>query len=434
MFDSLAQKQYTEYVRYIKNFNQLAATPQRKVVLELIEEAFAAIAPAQVMSNHFKLSGSTLSIKDKTYDVSQYERIFVVGFGKGSSGICKYVESTLGQKLTAGWDIDVVDESFKKISYTKGTHPLPSQTNVTFTETVLEKLQNLSDRDLVLVVICGGGSALFEAPRIPLPRLEAVNKELLKSGATISEMNVIRKQLSKVKGGGLAEALYPARVVGMLFSDVVGNDMNVIASGPTVKNTSTRSDAIEILKKYTLQAVTLRDLTETPSDEKYFRFIDNILMVSNKTALDAMNKKAKQLGYRSVILTDRLTGDAKKIGKVLLSETRQNEILLAGGETTVKVSGNGTGGRNQTLVLAALPFVEQKEVIAAFDSDGWDFTTFAGAIGDSTTLEKATSLGLEIDSFLRNDDSTTFFKKTGDGIDTGELESNVSDLFIVAKI
>lgn len=419
---------------YIKNVYTLDTSPQRKIVLQLIEEALSAIAPRKIMSTHFQLSGSTLSIQNKTYDISQYERVFVVGFGKGSSGICKYIEQTLGTKLTKGWDIDVVDEHFEKISYTKGTHPLPSQTNVTYTETVLSSLQNLSERDLVLVVICGGGSALFEAPVIPLPRLSALNSELLKSGATISEINTLRKHLSKVKGGGLAEKLYPAKIVGLIFSDVPGNDLSTIASGPTVINTTTMANVASVMKKYDVQSVTQNDFTQPPTDKKYFRFIDNIIMVSNKTALDAMSKKSRELGYHAVILSDRLTGDAKKIGKVLLSETRPKEILLAGGETTVHVEGNGVGGRNQTLVLATLPFVHGKEVIAAFGTDGWDFTTYAGAIGDSTTKDTADSLGLEIKSFLDNDDSTTFFQKTGDGIDTGKLESNVSDLFIVANI
>jgi glycerate-2-kinase len=421
-------------VEYIKNFDQLASTPQRKVVLQLIEAGLSAISPRHIMTSHFRLDGATLSIQNKTFDLSRFEHVYVVGFGKGSSGICKYIEKVLGSRLTAGWDIDVVDEKFEKISYTKGTHPLPSQTNVTYTENVLDSLKNLSEQDLVLVVICGGGSAMFEAPHIPLARLEAVNKELLKSGATISEMNMVRKHLSKVKGGGLAEKLYPATVIGMMFSDVPGNDMSVIASGPTVMDPTMLSHVEEVVEKYKLQSVNKNDFIETPTDEKYFRYVTNLIMVSNKTALTQMADEAKKLGFHAVILTDRLQGDAKKVGKILLSETKNNEILLAGGETTVHVTGNGTGGRNQTLVLASLQHIHENETIAAFDSDGWDFTTFAGAIGDSTTMDKSDSLGLEIKSFLDNDDSTTFFQKTNDGINTGKLESNVSDLFIVAKI
>lgn len=418
---------------FVKNFDQLASSPQRKIVLTLIEEALSSIAPENVMMSQFRLEGSVLFVQHKSYDLSQFEHVYVVGLGKGSSGVCKIIENTLGPRLTAGWDIDVVDATFAKISYTKGTHPLPSQTNVAYTEDVLSHVQNLSERDLVLVVICGGGSALFESPTISLPRLVAVNNELLKSGATISEMNSIRKHLSRVKGGGLAEKLYPARVVSMLFSDVLGNDMSVIASGPTVVDKTSLADVSAVVQKFHLQSVDEKDFIPKVTDEKYFRYIDNVIMVSNKTALDAMYQKAKTLGYRVVIFTDRLQGDAKKIGRVLLSETKNNEILLAGGETTVRVTGQGIGGRNQTLVLATLSSLEQGEAIAAFDTDGWDFTTFAGAIGDTGTVSKAASLGLDPKVFLDNDNSTEFFQKTGDGIDTGKLQSNVSDLFIVCK-
>lgn len=419
---------------YIKNFATLATSPQRKIVLELIESAFAAIAPENVLQKNLQLTGSELHVQDKLYNLSDYQRIFVIGFGKGSSGVCVYLEKILGNHLTAGWDIDVVDAKFEKIAYTKGTHPLPSQTNITFTQEVLSHMQNLTEKDFVLVVICGGGSALFESPTIPLPRLDAVNKELLRSGADIAEINTIRKHLSQVKGGSLAEKLYPARVVGLLFSDVPGNDMSVIASGPTVKDTTTLEQAEKIVEKYQLQSISKTDFVVEPSDEKYFKEVTNCILVGNHTALSAMQQKAKELGKHAVILTDRLTGDAKKVGKILLSETRNNEILLAGGETTIHVTGTGTGGRNQALVLAALPFVEENETIASFGTDGWDFTTFAGALGDKTTITKAQEQGLEIQSYLDNDDSTTFFQKVGDGIDTGKLDSNVSDLYIIAKL
>jgi len=417
----------------IKNFVNLATTPSRKVVLQLIKAALLSIQPQKIMEDEFSLLGSILNIKGKDYDLKSFDRIFVVGFGKGSSGICKFIENSLGEGLTEGWDIDIVTETFKKIRYTKGTHPLPSATNVKYTEDVLANLQNLSEKDLVLVVINGGGSALFESPVIPLPRLSAVNSELLKSGATISEINVIRKHLSNVKGGKLAEKLFPAKIIGLIFSDVPGNDLSVIASSPTVKDNSSIEDAKKIIKKYSLTSVMEKDFVETTLNEKYFSNVENIIMVSNQTALIAMKTKAKELGFKSVILTDRLEGDSKKIGEILLSETRKKEILLAGGETTVKVRGNGIGGRNQTLVLASLKYINQGEIIAAFDSDGWDFTTYAGAIGDERTFEKAKELGLDIDEYLDNDNSTVFFQKTGDGIDTGKLESNVSDLFIVFK-
>ncbi|HET9947123.1 MAG TPA: DUF4147 domain-containing protein [Patescibacteria group bacterium] len=420
----------------IQNLSSLASSAQRKIVLELVDAAFSAIAPSHIMEKHFDLAEDTLTIQGKPYKLSSYKRIFLVGFGKGSSGICKIVEQKLGDKLTKGWDIDVVDETFHKVSYTKGTHPLPSQENIEYTQTVLKELTHLTEEDLVLIVICGGGSVLFEAPNsLTLEELTSMNKALLTSGATISEMNVIRKHVSSTKGGGLAKRLFPAHIVSLIFSDVPGNDLSVIASGPTVKDPTTLEEASEIIKKYNLEAFTKSTKTpfeETPKEDKYFATVSNILMVSNKTALLAMQEKAKELGYKAFILTDRLQGDAKKIGKVLLSETKPKEILLAAGETTVHVVGKGTGGRNQALVLATLPYITN-EVIVSFDSDGWDFTTFAGAIGDAQTIAKARELGLDLETFLRDDNSTPFFQKTGDGILTNKLESNVSDLMIVLK-
>lgn len=422
---------------FIKNFNSLATTPGRKIVLTLVEEAFSAISPQKVMENHFVVSENLLTIQGKQFDLSFYKRIFLIGFGKGSSGISKFIEQKLGDKLVQGFDIDVVDETFQKISYTKGTHPLPSQENLDYTQKVLESITNLLETDLVLVVICGGGSVLFEKPKaLSLKQLTSLNFALLKSGATISEMNVVRKHVSDVKGGKLAKKLYPASIVSLIFSDVPGNDLSVIASGPTVEDSSTMQEMQQIIAKYQLQSVGLteNDFEETPKDETIFRKVSNILMVSNVTALTAMQNKARELGVSARIFTDRLEGNAKIIGKDLINQTNTHEILLAGGETTVHVTGKGKGGRNQSLVLGTLPYItDTTTIIVSFDSDGWDFMELAGAVGDMQTVQKAKNLNLDQKAFLDDDNSLEFFQKTEDGINTGKLESNVSDLMIVYK-
>lgn len=422
---------------FIKNFDSLAISPERKIVLTLVEEAFSAISPTKVMDNHFTVTENTLVIQGKSYDLSFYKRIFLVGFGKGSSGITKYIEQKLGEKLTQGFDIDVVDETFQKILYTKGTHPLPSSENLAYTEHVLQSLGHLTETDLVVVVICGGGSVLFEKPKtLSLEQLISLNNALLKSGATISEMNVIRKHVSLVKGGKLAEKLFPASIVSLIFSDVPGNDLSVIASGPTVKDLSTLTTVHEILAKYHLESLGLHDedFEETPKEDTYFKNVSNILMVSNSTALNAMQHKAKELGITATIFSDKLQGNAKTMGEELISKAKVHEILLAGGETTVHVTGKGKGGRNQSLVLGALPYVvDGTTIIVSFGSDGWDFIDLAGAIGDIHTVQKAKSLDLDPKIFLNDDNSLEFFTKVGDGIITGKLESNVSDLMIVYK-
>ncbi|MDE2025654.1 MAG: DUF4147 domain-containing protein [Patescibacteria group bacterium] len=421
----------------IKNFDQLATSPQRKVVLQLIEEAFASIQPSHVFNQHIQRNGDELTIQGQTFDLSQFEKVFVVGFGKGSSGICKLLEQVLGDRLTAGWDIDVVEETFAKIAYTKGTHPLPSDTNIFFTERVLDATRGLTEKDLVLVVVCGGGSAMFESPyKASLETLDAISTALLRSGATISEMNVIRKHVSKVKGGDFAKHLYPATVITLIFSDVPGSDLSVIASGPTVMDHTTLEEAMHIVDKYGLLTAVpnIHDLMmDLPHEDKYFTNVHNLLIVSNQTALQAMSEKAKALGFTPRIFSDKFQGDAKVVGKNLINECKDHEILLVGGETTVHVTGSGKGGRNQSLVVASLPYLHDDTVIASFDSDGQDFYYFTGAIADEHTLIKALALGLDPKSFLDDDNSYEFLQKVGDGIFTDKLESNVSDLMIVFK-
>jgi glycerate 2-kinase len=422
----------------IKNFDQLASTPQRKVVLELIESAFESIKPQHVLDHQFSIAGDVLTIQDKTFDLKNYEQVFLIGFGKGSFDVCKIIADKLGNKLSLAYDIDVVDEFSQNIQYTKGTHPLPSEENIDYTKTLVERFSgNLTEKDLVLIVVCGGGSVLFEMPHtIDLPKLIEVNKALLRSGATISEMNVIRKHLSATKGGGFARMLYPATVASLIFSDVPGNDLNVIASGPTVKDPSTMQQVHEILEKYALtEQLQLSDdsFQETPKEDMYFEHVHNLMVLSNQTALEAMQKKAKELGYEAFIFSDRVQGDAKSIGALLLNNAQPGKILLAAGETTVKVSGNGKGGRNQESVLAAVPLLDEKTVIASFDSDGQDFFVLAGAIADSSTMQKAKERNLDWKKYLDDNDGYDFWETVGDGILTGKLESNVSDLMIVMK-
>lgn len=418
---------------FIKNYDILAKTPERKLILDLIEEAFRSIQPKQAFSNQFTLMNSQLTIQKSVTDLDQVDRVFVIAFGKGSGEIARIIEKTLGDRLIDGYVIDNVEQSFEKLQFTLGTHPLPSQQNLDFTNTVLTNIHDLTEKDLVLVVICGGGSALFEAPfAASLTQLEQINTDLLHSGATISEMNVIRKHLSKVKGGGLAKHLYPAMVKSLLFSDVPGNDMSVIASGPTTKDTTTSMDLQNVLEKYHL-SIPQELFTELPADDRYFQHVEHIIMVSNQTALTAMQQIAESRGKKVTVFSDKFQGDAKEVGKELIEKTPSGEILLVGGETTLHVKGSGKGGRNQTLVTAALPYVGEDVTIASFDSDGVDFYEYAGAIGDQMTVQTAKELDLDPQTYLENDDTYTFLQQVGDGIDTGKLESNVSDLMIVLK-
>jgi glycerate 2-kinase len=424
---------------FIRNYDQLALTPQRKIVLDLVETALDTIQFKPAVDQKVTLDNQTLHILGKQYDLSKVERLYVVGFGKGSAEVCYLLEQKLGDHLTAGWDIDVVEApAFEKVQYTKGAHPVPSQANLDFTKNVLDHLQQLTERDLVLVVICGGGSALFEYPQhLQLDGIAKVNEALVKSGATIGEMNIVRKHLSAVKGGKLAEHLYPATISCLIFSDVPGNDLATIASGPTVLNASTMDDVRTVLAKYHLDTslnISEAAFTETPHDPKYFEHVDNLLVVSNQSALEAMQAHAQKLGITATIYSDKIQGDAHTLGQQLLANAKQGQILLVGGESTIHVTHpDGKGGRNQALTLACVPSLTDTTVIASFDSDGWDFYGLAGAIADQHTIQKARQLNINPQDYLDEDNSYGFWQATGDGIDTGKLESNVADLIIIYK-
>lgn len=423
---------------FIRNSHKLATTPERKAVLKLVETALESIQPHEVFKNTIERNRNVLKIANHEYDLDEFKRVFVLGFGKGAAGNTKLLENLIHDRITAGWVIDTEGEKFKKIEFTKGTHPLPSDANFKFTKKIISKLTGLTKKDLVLIVICGGGSAMLVAPHaITLKQKIEVGRALLKSGANIKEMNIVRKHLSDVKGGGLAGILYPAKVATLIYSDVPGNDLSTIASGPTVHDGSTIEDAKHIIKKYGLEKelkLPEKAFVEKPKERKFYNNISNILVLSNETALRAMQRRAKELGYRAEIFSDRFQSDAKEAGHKLIRDTHPASILLVGGETTVHVGKKaGKGGRNQEVVLGALDRVGRDITICSFDSDGWDNSENAGAIGDWKTVEKAQSLGIKPKGFLETNSSFDFFEKTEDAIDTGRLPSNVSDLIIILR-
>lgn len=423
---------------FIKNFHQLAKTPERKIVLSLVEAAFESIQPEEVFKEKIQRHGPILEIDGKEFNLEDFDRVFLLGIGKGAAGNSLLLAKLIKDRLTEGFVIDTETEKFPRIEFTEGTHPLPSEENFEFTKKVIKKLSGLTERDLVLIVICGGGSAMFVAPHsISLKEKIYVGKALLASGATISQMNAVRKHLSDVKGGGLAQILYPSTIVSLIYSDVPGNDLSVIASGPTVPDPTTVKDALKIITTFGLDdklKLPMKAFTEKPHDKKYFKNVHNIIVLSNETALYAMQKKAKKLGYNAKIFSDRFEGEAKLAGKKLISATHHKSILLVGGETTVKVSKNaGKGGRNQELVLGALPYVNRDVTICSFDSDGWDNSEAAGAIGDFKTLERSKKIGNDPEKYLATDNSLHFFEEARDAINTGRLPSNVSDLMIVLR-
>ena len=421
----------------IQNYEKLAKTPQRKIVLDLVEAALESIEPERVIGQKVSLSGDNLKIENTSINLQDYRRIIILGFGKGSARNIKIIENMLGAKITEGYVIDTNEEQFQKIEFAKGTHPLPSQANLDFTKKIIQKLSDLAQNDLVIVATCGGGSVMLAAPNnLTLEQMIEVNKTLLHSGANIHDMNVIRKHIDLAKGGGLAKILYPARVINLIFSDVPGNDLSVIASGPMVKDPTTQKDVAEVINKYKLEdelSHVQSNFIESPKEDKYFANVENILILSNDTALHAMQQKARKLKIETTVYSNSFQQDANEAGETLIGQTKQNSILLVGGETDVKVTGKGVGGRNQQLVLSSLAHLDENTIICSFDSDGWDNSPAAGAIADNNTAKAAGKLNLNPQTFIKNNDAFTFFDKVGDAILTGRLPTNVSDLMVVYK-
>lgn len=425
----------------IKNISQLATSELRKAALDIAEAGLEAIDTTAVVSRYIKIVNDTLFVRERQFSLDQIDRLFVVGVGKCSFETARALESVLGDRIAGGIVFDVrCDDSLKHIKTCVGTHPFPSEGNVDVTREIIELLRGLTSRDLVLVIISGGGSTLLCQPSNFTCFEEAELVQcLFKAGATIQELNTVRKHLSSARGGWLAQYAYPARVVSMVFSDVPGNNLEYIASGPTVLDTTTIADARRIFEKYHVKescGLGEEGFIETPKDHKYFQWVEHVLFLSNEDALRAMAEKAANYGYAATIRTTCLEGEARMVGPHIVDALRtrpSKTALLYGGETTVKVFHPGKGGRNLELALSTIPYVQEGELILTLASDGRDNTDFAGALADVETHKKTIRRGLDVEQSLLENDSYHFFEKVGDYIITGHTGSNVSDLIVALK-
>ncbi len=416
----------------IKNFHQLAYNKQRKYALLLAESALKSIKTSTIIKNNVKLKNNILKIQNSSFNLNNFKNIYVIGFGKSSSSTAYEIKKILKNKIKKGIVIDTSYKKLKKIKVIKATHPLPSLINIKATKQIINLVKNLNKDDLVICLISGGGSALFESSILSLKKLIHVYKLLLKSGANIKEMNTIRKHISLVKGGQLSKIVYPATLISIIFSDVLGNDLNFIASGPTVRDRTTINDAKKIIKKYSLPKITL---IETPKDNKYFSKNYNFLLLSNKIPIQEMFKASKKLGLTPRVYSLNVKGESRKVSFKLLNASKKG-CLLAAGETTVIVKGNGKGGRNQELVLSLIEKLSKLKDICVISlaSDGIDNTESAGAIIDEFSFKRSKQLHLDYKRYLNNNDSFNFFTKLNDHIFTGKTNSNVADLMIIVKI
>lgn len=417
-------RHFASFLNYTTINSDMMQKNLRQDALEIMNAGLKAIQPEQILNEKIVAQ----------FGIENYKKIYVFGAGKGVRFLAQRLEKLLGDKVAGGMvnDIENKDLALNKIEVQLAGHPLPDKGSLAGTQKIIRAIRSIpkSSDTLIICLFTGGGSALFTRPIMSVKSFVDVNDQLIKSGADIKEINIVRKHLDRIKGGGFSEIIASRKCLTLLVSDVSGNNIETIASGPTVYDNSTIVDAQKILQKYKLPKI---KLIETQKEKKIFKNIKNRLLATNKLALCAMKNKAEQLGYKSKIYTDRLSGNADNVGQQILNKIKPGEVLIAGGETSIKVNGKGKGGRNTHLCLAALPYLKPNTCLLSINSDGHDNTDAAGAVIDNDTIKKAQNLGLASDNYLENFDSYNFFRKTGDLIKTGLLPTNVADLILVLQ-
>jgi len=423
----------------IKNFETLASTPLRKQALLIAEAGLQGVATAPLVKQHFRYNAKTqvLSVRGHKFAMADYKKIMVIGFGKVALQAVTEIQTALGERITCGFVIDVEQGALGNIVCRVGTHPYPSIVNVAATKELVAMLDQSTADDLVICVVSGGGSSLLCYPaEMTCDQEREIIAALTVSGASIQELNVVRKHISKVKGGNLAKVCYPATVISLIFSDVPGDNLSMVASGPTVKDDTTMQHAAEILQKYNILdrcKLPSCELVETPKEQKYFEKVHNILFASAADALNAMTKKADELGFVAKIWQPAFQGEAQVLAREIMSTVRAGQCLLGAGESTVSLADKSSGvkgGRNQEMALAALPLVKPNQVLVTVATDGHDNTEAAGAVADSDIIDRAKLLGLASEVFLNNHDSYGFFDQVNGQLQTGDTGSNVADFFV----
>lgn len=440
----------------IKNKKKLNSTSLRKDALAILDAGYHAINIEYLIQRRVKRSGSKLAIRhfgeDLLVNLSDFDRVHIVGFGKGSYRAVSGIADVLGKYCTSATALDVKNAVPNLSSPTShlsslaphvkvffGTHPKPSLPNVRATQYIVRLLETTGERDLILFFVGGGGSSLLCGSEDELRASVNIFDRLTQKGATIKELNTVRKHLSPVKGGGLAYFAYPSELISLVVSDVCGNDLSVIASGPTVCDPTTIQDAKRVLKKYGILYGKLK-FVHTPCDKKYFERSTHILFACNQDALEAMREKARVLGYHPRIISLAQEGDAHALFTPLLKKIKKGEMFLLGGETTVQLSKkHGKGGRNQEAVLAAVAGAYEGRsslagaLVTSVASDGYDNTPVAGALADEKTMRVVIAKGVDPKKYLAKNDSYAFFKKVGGHIEVERTAFNVSDVMMVIK-
>lgn len=427
----------------------MSKTDLQTAAAELQQAALAAVHPGAALLRYVQRGGKELVVADQRYDLGAYDRVFVVGGGKAAVPMAAAMGDLLGDELTRGTVVTKYDHaggwSHPVIRVIEAGHPLPDENSVRGAQAVADLAQQATERDLVICLISGGGSALLTRPAegLTLDDFQRVTDALLRSGATINEMNAVRKHCSGIKGGNLARLAAPAQLVTLILSDVIGDPLDVIASGPTVPDSTTVAEARQVLERHGVRdAIPLRE-TPKPGDPVFER-VQNVVVGSNRLAALAAVEKARSLGFEALLLGTYVEGEAREVALVgagLAKGMRADgdplsppACLVWGGETTVTIRGEGKGGRNQELALAAALALDgwSGVLLVALATDGTDGPTdAAGAVVSGETMIRARRLGLDGQAALNANDSYHFFDALGDLICTGPTGTNVNDLLFI---
>ena len=455
----------------IKNKDQLIAngvTSQtrkaRAIALRTLEQTLSAVDAGKLLKSKVTLKGKQLQAGTHSFDLNHFRNVYVVGGGKAAAPMAVALEKILGKTITEGYvNVPHGDQTKTQIIKLHGaSHPIPDHDGVKGTQNMMEIARKADEDDFVIVLLSGGGSSLMPLPRgsVTLEDKRELTEKLLKCGAAIAEINTLRKHLSSFKGGWLAKKACPATVLNLIISDVVGDPLEAIASGPTVPDPTTFADAREILERYGLWETAppsvqmliadgergLAQDTPKPGDE-CFNKVHSVVLGNCRSAAIAAVEYLKSQGLNTMLLTSSLEGEARTAGTLLSSIAAEiasssnpapkPAAVVASGETVVTVKGKGKGGRNQELALAAALKMQGIDgaVVASLSTDGVDGPTdAAGAIVDGETVERAKRLGLDLERFLADNDSYGFFSRLGDLIVTGPTGTNVNDISLIVLL
>ena len=425
---------------------------------EVFHAGLGAVEPEEAVLRAVQRQGEEIVVAGRSYALADYERVFVVGAGKAGAPMAGAMEQVLGDRLTAG-NVTVKyghTAPLRTVRIEEAGHPIPDESGIRGAERILDRVRDAGERDLVFCVLSGGGSALLVSPAegIGLEDKQKVTSELLACGASIGEINALRKHLSRVKGGQLARICAPATVVTLILSDVVGDPLDVIASGPTVPDGSSFPACMEIVERYglssrlpaavmgILRAGVEGKLPENPkADDPILEKVQNVIVANNLAAVRAAAEKAKALGYTPLILSTLMEGETREVAVThgaIFREVLQTgnplkrpACILSGGETTVTIKGKGKGGRNQEFSLAVAESIRGVEGIyfLCAGTDGTDGPTdAAGAFADASTLDRGQAMGMDARDYLERNDSYNYFAALGDLLITGPTKTNVMDL------